>query len=112
MTKPRSLSEYARAMLRRALAFSETAPAVFTNENVRGLLGADETSMSCPRCGNAAQGRVDSSSAKSSDATNAATALRRVRERETCHAYKQREHEHPSFNKPAAAHSRRRSRRP
>jgi len=58
MTKPRSLSEYARAMLRRALAFPDTAPAVFTSENVRGLLGADETSMSCPLCGNAAQGPV------------------------------------------------------
>jgi transposase-like protein len=57
MTKPRSLSEYARAMLRRALAFSDTAPAVFTSENVRALLGADETSMSCPLCGNT--GRVD-----------------------------------------------------
>jgi transposase-like protein len=57
MTKPRSLSEYVRAMLRRTLAFPDTAPAVFMNENVRGLLGADETGMTCPRCGNAA--RVD-----------------------------------------------------
>jgi hypothetical protein len=35
MTKPRSLSEYDRAMLRVTLG---TAPGVFTNENVRRLL--------------------------------------------------------------------------
>ena len=55
MTNPRPLSEYDRAMLRRALAFPDTAPAVFMHENIRGLLGADETSMTCPLCGNAAQ---------------------------------------------------------
>jgi len=43
MTKRRSLSEYERAMLRATLAFPGTAPAVFTNKNVRGLLGTDET---------------------------------------------------------------------
>jgi transposase-like protein len=59
MTKPRFLREYDRAMLRTTLAFPGTAPAVFTNENVRGLLGADETCMTCPLCGTAAQGRVD-----------------------------------------------------
>jgi hypothetical protein len=59
MTKPRSLSEYDRAMLRATLAFPGTAPAVFTNENIRGVLGADEACMSCPRCGSAAQGRND-----------------------------------------------------
>jgi transposase-like protein len=57
--KSGSLSEYDRAMLRSTLAFPGTAPAVFTNENVRALLGADETCMTCPRCGSAAQGRVD-----------------------------------------------------
>ena len=56
MTKPRSLSEYDRAMLRVTLA---TAPGVFTNENVRSLLGVDETCMNCPLCGTAALGRVD-----------------------------------------------------
>jgi transposase-like protein len=59
MTKPRSLSEYVRAMLRRTLAFPDTAPAVFMNENVRGLLGTDETCATCPLCGNAAQGLVE-----------------------------------------------------
>ena len=58
MTKSRSLSEYVRAMLRATLASPGTAPAVFTNENVRGLLGADETCMTCPLCGTAAEGRV------------------------------------------------------
>ena len=43
MTKPRSLTEYNRAMLRATLAFPGMAPAVFTNENVRGLLGADSS---------------------------------------------------------------------
>jgi transposase-like protein len=56
MTKARSLSEYDRAMLRVTLG---TAPGVFTNENVRRLLGVDETYMTCPLCGTAAQGRVD-----------------------------------------------------
>jgi transposase-like protein len=61
LTKPRSLSEYDRAMLRATLAFlGGPTPAVFTSENVRGLLGADETCMTCPRCGGAVQGRVDS----------------------------------------------------
>jgi transposase-like protein len=59
MTKPRFLTEYDRAVLRTTLAFPGTAPAVFTNENVRGLLGADETCMTCPRCASAGQGRVD-----------------------------------------------------
>jgi transposase-like protein len=59
MTKPRSLSEYDRAILRTTLASPDTAPGVFTNENVRGLLGADETRMTCPLCETAAQGRVD-----------------------------------------------------
>jgi transposase-like protein len=59
MTKPQSLSEYDRAMLRATLAFSGTAPAVFMNENIRGVLGADEACMTCPRCGSAAQGRND-----------------------------------------------------
>src|SRR5262252_853032 len=53
------LSEYDRAMLRATLAFPGTAPAVFTNKNGRGLLGADETCMTCPRCGSAAQGHND-----------------------------------------------------
>jgi transposase-like protein len=53
--KPGSLNEFDRAMLRAALAFPGTAPAVFTNENVRGLIGADKTCMTCPRCGSAAQ---------------------------------------------------------
>jgi transposase-like protein len=48
MIKPRSLSDYDRAMLRVTLA---SAPGVFTNEDVRGLLGADETCMTCPLCG-------------------------------------------------------------
>jgi transposase-like protein len=56
MTKPRSLSEYDRAMLRVTLG---TVPGVFTNENVRRLLGADEICMTCPLCGTAAQGHVD-----------------------------------------------------
>jgi transposase-like protein len=59
MTKPRSLSEYVRAMLRATLASPGTAPAIFMNENVCGLLGADETCMTCPLCGNVAQDRVD-----------------------------------------------------
>jgi hypothetical protein len=59
MTKPRSLSEYGRAMLRATLASPGTAPAVFMHENVRGLLDADETCMICPLCGTVAQGRVD-----------------------------------------------------
>ena len=63
MTKPQSLSEYDRTMLRATLAFSGTAPAVFTNENIRGVLGADEACMSCPRCASAGQGRVDGSRA-------------------------------------------------
>ena len=53
---PGSLNELDRAMLRAALASPGTAPAVFTNENVRGLLGADKTCMTCPRCGNAGEG--------------------------------------------------------
>ena len=63
ITKPRSLSEYDRAVLRTTLAFPGTAPAVFTNENIRGVLGADEASMTCPRCANAGQARVDGGSA-------------------------------------------------
>ena len=59
MTKPRFLREYDRAVLRTTLAFPGTAPGVFTNENVRRLLGADETRMTCPLCATAAQGRVD-----------------------------------------------------
>ena len=59
MAKPRFLSEYDRAALRSTLAFGGTAPAVFTNENIRGLLGADEASMTCPRRASAGQGRVD-----------------------------------------------------
>jgi len=54
--KPGFLNERDRAMLRATLAFPGTAPAVFTNENVRGLLGADKTCMTCPRCGNAGEG--------------------------------------------------------
>ena len=50
-----SLNERDRAMLRATLAFPGTAPAVFTNQNVRGLIGADETCMTCPRCGSAVQ---------------------------------------------------------
>jgi transposase-like protein len=53
--KPGSLNELDRAMLRAMLAFPGMAPAVFTNENVRGLIGADETCMTCPRCGDVAQ---------------------------------------------------------
>ena len=56
--KPGSLNERDRAMLRATLAFPGTAPAVFTNENVRGLLGADKTCMTCPRCGNALPGET------------------------------------------------------
>src|SRR5262245_55989570 len=59
MSQPRFLSEYDRAVLRTALAFPGTAPAVLMNENVRGLLGADETCMTCPRCASPGQGRVD-----------------------------------------------------
>ena len=59
MAKPRFLSEYDRAVLRTTLAFPSTAPAVFTNKNVRRLLGADETCVFCPRCASAGQGRVD-----------------------------------------------------
>jgi transposase-like protein len=58
-TTPRFLSEYDRATLRSTLAFGGTAPAVFTNENIRGMLGADEACMTCPRCASAGQGRVD-----------------------------------------------------
>jgi transposase-like protein len=54
--KPGFLNERDRAMLRATLAFPGTAPAVFTNENVRGLLGADKTCMTCPRCGSAVPG--------------------------------------------------------
>jgi hypothetical protein len=57
MTKSKSLSERERALLRTTLA-SGTAPAAFTSENVRGLLGADDACMACPRCGTA-PGRVD-----------------------------------------------------
>jgi transposase-like protein len=59
MTKPSLLSEYDRAVLRSTLAFGGTAPAVFTNENIRGVLGANEACMTCPRCASAGQGRVD-----------------------------------------------------
>ena len=61
--RPPFLSQYDRAVLRSALAFTGTAPAVFTNENIRGVLGADEASMTCPRCANAGQARVDGGSA-------------------------------------------------
>jgi hypothetical protein len=54
--QPGSLNELDRAMLRATLASPGTAPAVFTNQNVRGLLGADATCMTCPRCGNAVPG--------------------------------------------------------
>ena len=85
MTKPPYLSEYDRAMLRTMLAFPGTAPAVFTNENVRRLFGADETCMTCPLCATTAQGRVDGGKlCQELDATNAATCFRRVRER-GCH---------------------------
>ena len=57
MTKPGSLSEYDRAMLRGMLALPGAA-SIFTNQNVRGLLGAHETCMTCPRCGSATQGCV------------------------------------------------------
>jgi len=59
MAEPRFLSEYDRAALRSTLAFGGTAPAVFNNENIRGLLGADEACITCPRCASAGQGRVD-----------------------------------------------------
>jgi transposase-like protein len=59
MTKPRSLSEYDRAVLRSTLAFAGTAFAVFTNENIREVLGVDEARMTCPRSASAGQGRVD-----------------------------------------------------
>jgi len=59
MTTPRFLSEYDRAVLRSALSFPGTAPAVFTNENIRMVLGADEASITCPRCARAEQGHVD-----------------------------------------------------
>jgi hypothetical protein len=58
ITEPRSLSEYDRVVLRTTLAFPGTAPAVFTNENVRGVLGTDETCMTCPRWACATQGNV------------------------------------------------------
>src|SRR5262249_34143748 len=54
--KPGSLNERDRAMLRATLASPGTAPAVFTDKNVRALIGADKTCMSCPRCGNAVPG--------------------------------------------------------
>ena len=54
--KPGSLNELDRAMLRATLASPGTAPAVFTNKNVRALLGADKNCMTCPRCGNAVPG--------------------------------------------------------
>ena len=57
-TKPRFLSEYDRAVLRSTLAFTGTAPAVFASENIRGVLGADEACMTCPRS-SAGQGRVE-----------------------------------------------------
>ena len=63
MAEPRFLSEYDRAALRSTLAVGGTAPAVFTNENIRGVLGADEASMTCLRCANAGQARVDGGSA-------------------------------------------------
>ena len=53
---PGSLNELDRAMLRATLAFPGTAPGVFMRENVRRLLGADETCMTCPRYGTTAQG--------------------------------------------------------
>jgi len=56
MNAPRSLSEYDRAMLHAMLASPGTAPGLFTNENVRRLLGVDETRMTCPRYGTASQG--------------------------------------------------------
>jgi transposase-like protein len=63
VTNPRFLSEYDRATLRSTLAFGGTAPAVFANENIRGVLGADEACMACPRCATAGQSRVDGSRA-------------------------------------------------
>jgi hypothetical protein len=56
--RPPFLSQYDRAVLRSALAFTGTAPAVFTNENIRGVLGADQACMTCPRS-SAGQGRID-----------------------------------------------------
>jgi hypothetical protein len=56
LTMLHSLSEYDRAKLRAMLAPPSTAPGAFTNENIRRLLGADETCMTCPRYGTAAQG--------------------------------------------------------
>ena len=53
---PGLLNELDRAMLRATLACPGTAPAVFTNQNARALLGADKTCMTCPRCGNAVPG--------------------------------------------------------
>src|SRR5262245_50157022 len=48
----------ARCCVPRSLS-QDTAPALFTNQNVRVLLGADKTCMTCPRCGSAAQPGVD-----------------------------------------------------
>ena len=57
--KPRSLSEYDRAILRATLAFPGTAAAVFSDKDIRGLLGSDQACLTCPRCGSAAKERVD-----------------------------------------------------
>jgi len=59
MTQPSLLSESDRAVLRSTLALGGTAPAVFTSEDIRGVLGADEACMTCPRCASVGQGRVD-----------------------------------------------------
>src|SRR5262245_65426353 len=59
MTKPHSLSEYDRAVLRATLAFPGTALAVSTNENIRGVLVADEPCMTCPQCASAGQGGAE-----------------------------------------------------
>jgi hypothetical protein len=52
---PRSLSEQDRAILRATLASSGTAPGVFTNENVHGVLGAQGGKLCkefrCDECG-------------------------------------------------------------
>ena len=59
--RPRSFSECERAILRATLGFpGGTALPAIMNENVRDLLGVDETYMSCPRCGGAVQGGLDS----------------------------------------------------
>jgi hypothetical protein len=54
--KSGSINEFDHAMLRATFAFADTALAISTNENVRGLLGAEKLCVTCPLYGNAASG--------------------------------------------------------